>query len=164
MDEVIRFINFSLQCGWDDKLCWYWNDNGLTICLFCMALFSAVTVRGESAGRQFWVYSLVLVVLKAFAGALVAPILIGKLPDLLVNDYIVIFSVIAFWIVNYTPLVHLLEIVPIRCIWASLAMIFRTHAICRFTKLAFEIIIPAKPLYSIAVVCLHFLDCFIRYC
>jgi hypothetical protein len=158
---LVGLINFDLiALEWSDhnpniaQFIELWDTYGVRVCLLCMATFSAASILPMSPkdNRLYWLHSLVLVIFKAFTGGSLAAMFVGKLPVLLTDDYVILFSICAWYIVHYTALSDVLLLSPIRGLWTTLAQLFRTSAICNATKLAASAITTTRSFYGIPFV------------
>lgn len=132
----------------------WWDTRGNAACLFCMAILSAVAILAISpkSNRLYWLHSLVLVIFKAFTGGSLAAMFVGKLPVLITDDFVILFSIIAWYLVHYTSISDLVLFKPVRLLWTVLAQIFRTSAICNATKFACATIKTTRSFYGIPFV------------
>ena len=160
--KFVGVVNFDIvvdeKCEYCNIAAAFWKTNGILVALMCIATLSAVSVLPSDGKKLYWLHSLVLVILKAFAGGCLGPILIGKLPVIIENDAVVLCCTLAWYFVHNTSLVKILTKPVIRCIWTAFAMLFRTNAICSMTKVASNVIVTPRPIYSIplvSAVCQH---------
>ena len=109
---------------------------------FWMAIQGAMAVRRgpNKYGKMDWFHAFCQSVVTGFAGGLLAPIWMGKPTPLLSNDVNIGMCIIAFWIVNYSPLdigYALFGAFPFRLVTESAAQLFRSLGVVKFCDIAF---------------------------
>ena len=103
------------------------------------ALSGSLRVRELSAGkpRQYWLYSYFMVLLTAFGGGWVAPLLIGKPALPVANDLVLPLTLVA-WYLTYMDVgvASLLNVLPVKLVWTVFLGLFRTHSVCNMVAVA----------------------------
>lgn len=109
---------------------------------FWMAVQGAMAVRGgpNKDGKMNWFHAFAQSVFSGFAGGILGPIWMGKSTPMLSNDVNFSMCVLAFCIVNYSPLdlgYTLAKTFPFRLVTGSAAQLFRSLGVVKFCDIAF---------------------------
>lgn len=109
----------------------------------CMALQGAITVRKgpNKDGKLHWFHAFTLSSLAAFAGGTFNFIWMGQPSGILANDMFMAFCIIAFVVVNYTPMdfgFKLLKTLPFTIVITSFAQLFRSLGTIKFLTACFN--------------------------
>uniref|UniRef100_A0A7S2UB07 Uncharacterized protein n=1 Tax=Attheya septentrionalis TaxID=420275 RepID=A0A7S2UB07_9STRA len=110
---------------------------------FWMAMQGAMAVRnGPNAGKKLhWFHAFCLSVLTGYAGALFAPLWMGRPTSMLSNDLNFAVCILAFLIVNCLPFdagFKLCNTLPVRIVMTAFAQLFRANGIAKFSNMAYE--------------------------
>lgn len=119
--------------------------HGMAIAIFCNALGASLAVFAANAGKEklYWLHSLVLVVLGAFGGGLMAPIFAGRPCIPVANDLVVPACIVTWYLVHHIPyLDKLLTWTPIKFVWTAFIGLFRTHAITNNVTATLAVLTP----------------------
>lgn len=110
---------------------------------FWMAVQGAMIVRNgpNSTNRLHWFHAFALSVLFAFAGGLLGFMWMGKPSSMLSSDINMASCILAFTIVNYTPMdlgFKLLNTLPFAILTTMYAQLFRATGMMRFVMACFN--------------------------
>lgn len=117
-----------------------------------MAIQGAVMVRnGVNRERKLhWFHAFALSVMAGFAGGWLGFFLMGKPSAMYANDLSMASAIIAFVLVNYTPLdigYKVLNSLPMTIVTVSWAQLFRSLGICKFVTACFDVFKDAPSAY-----------------
>ena len=110
---------------------------------FLMAVQGAMAVRaGVNKNKSMtWFHAFAQSVVTAYAGALLAPMWMGKPTSMLSNDINILMCIVAFILVNYSPFnicFHLFKFFPVKLVITMGAQLFRAMGVVKFTTLGYE--------------------------
>ena len=108
------------------------------------AINGATAVFAANAGkpRQYWLHSLVSVVIGAFGGGTMAPLLIGRPSMIVANDQIIVLCAIAWYATQYLGMQPFFQFLPVRLFWTFFLGLFRTHSVVNVVVAASEVLKP----------------------
>jgi hypothetical protein len=110
---------------------------------FTMALQGAMIIRNgpNKGGNMAWFHAFCKSVVTSYAGALAAPLLMGRPTSMLSNDVNLVMCIFAFIIVNYLPFglgFKLLNTFPMKLVVTMGSQLFRAMGVTGFTSLGYE--------------------------
>ena len=110
---------------------------------FLMAIQGAMTVRSgmNKNNNMAWFHAFAQSVVTAYAGALLAPMWMGKPTSMLSNDINILMCIVAFVLVNYCPFnlcFHLFKFFPVKLVITMGAQLFRAMGVVKFTSLGYD--------------------------
>lgn len=127
----------------------FWNSYAMLICVFCNSLNSAVQVAAAPSSKtNHYFHQLITVIFGGFFGGTLCPVVLGKIPMLLTNDYSLVWCISALVLTHYLPnsrgIMKCLLSKPVRLVWNNLFMISRSSTIFSITKTATTLIMTAS--------------------
>jgi len=147
------------SCGTiEENLILFWNSYGIIICVFCVALNSAVQLATGPANKEnHFFHQIISVVFGGFSGGVLCPLVLGKPPMLLTNDYSLLWCMSVLVLTRYLPwspfVMKCLVAKPVRLVWNNLLMITRSSTIFAITKTASSLIMANSITPNIVPVC-----------
>mmetsp|Transcript_25391 Transcript_25391/g.24331 ORF Transcript_25391/g.24331 Transcript_25391/m.24331 type:complete len:288 (-) Transcript_25391:121-984(-) len=119
---------------------------------FTMAIQGAMIVRTgpNKDGTMAWFHAFAQSVVSAYAGALAAPLLMGRPTSMLSNDVNLAMCIIAFILVNCIPFdlgFKILRTFPMRLLTTIGAQLFRAMGVIGFTSMGYETLKHAPSKY-----------------
>lgn len=110
---------------------------------FWMAMQGAMIVRNgpNKNGEMYWFYAFAQGVVCSYAGALFAPLWMGRPTSMLSSDMNMASCIIAYIIVNCLPMGighKICNILPVRVVTVMGAQLFRSMGIIKFVNIAYE--------------------------
>lgn len=110
---------------------------------FWMAVQGAMVVRkGVNKDKTLsWFHAFCLSVVVGFAGGILGFVWMGKPSAMLSNDLNMASCIVAFILVNYTPMdigFRILDSLPMALVTVSFAQLFRATGLIRFVNTCFE--------------------------
>ncbi len=108
------------------------------------AINGATTVYANNFGKPklYWLHSLVLVVITAFGGGTVAPLLIGRPSMIVANDQIIVLCILAWYATQNLGMQKVFTWLPIKLMWTFFLGLFRTHSVVNVVIAATGILTP----------------------
>jgi uncharacterized membrane protein YeiH len=106
--------------------------NGMLYTIVCNAINATMAVYAGAQGKEplYWLHSLILVVMAAFGGGIIAPLLAGRPCIIVANDTIIPVCLVVWYLIFHIPYVEkFFSQKPVRAIWIAFVGLFRTHAI-----------------------------------
>jgi hypothetical protein len=110
---------------------------------FWMAVQGAMAVRkGPNSEKKLnWFHAFTLSVLIGYAGGLMGFVWMGKPSAMLSNDLNMASCIVAFVLVNHTPLdigFQLFDTLPLSIVTVSFAQLFRATGLTKFVRVCFD--------------------------
>lgn len=120
---------------------------GSELCMFFMAVSSAVAVRSKGAPRPYrWFHTYAHVTLVGFGGGAFAPLLLGRPTGLIVRaDATCGLSFLAFWLVFHCPadaFYSLCKLLPMKLLYTFYTTLFKSGGVPGYTKLGHDVAQP----------------------
>lgn len=129
MDAIVAFLEGTSPFSAENQSFW-------------MAVQGAMSVRNgpNKEKKMQWFHAFTLSVLIGYAGGLMGFVWMGKPSAMLSNDLNMASCIVAFVLVNYTPLdigFRLLNTLPLSIVTVSFAQLFRATGLIKFVRVCF---------------------------